>query len=71
MDELDQSLGRARAIALEDLSDETDAELGGLLPPLAAAGYVEISGESESGHFWAFTPEGVKRIEALRLDADD
>ena len=71
MDELDQSLGRAWAIALEDLSDETDAELGGLLPPLAAAGYVEISGESESGHFWAFTPEGVKRIEALRLDADD
>jgi hypothetical protein len=46
-------------------------ELGGLLPPLEAAAYVEISGESESGHFWAFTPEGVKRIEALGLDADD
>jgi hypothetical protein len=71
VDELDQSLGRAWAIALEDLSDETDAELGGLLQPLVAAGYVEIRGESESGHLWAFTPEGVKRLEALRLDADD
>jgi len=29
------------------LSDETDAELGGLLPPLVAAGYLEMSGESE------------------------
>jgi hypothetical protein len=71
VDELDRSLGRAWEIALEDLSDETDVELGDLLPPLVAAGYVEISGESESGHLWAFTPEGVRRIEALGLDAND
>jgi hypothetical protein len=50
------------------LSDETDRELGDLLPPLVDAGYVEISGESESGHFWAFTPLGVERIDALGLD---
>jgi len=71
MDPIDQSLGRAWEIALEDLSDETDAELGDLLPPLVAAGYVEISGESESGHFWVFTPDGVRRIEALGIDADE
>jgi hypothetical protein len=71
MDDLDRALGRAWEIALEDLSDETDAELGDLLPSLVAAGYVEVSGESESGEFWAFTPEAVKRIDALGLDADD
>jgi hypothetical protein len=70
VDEVDQSLSRAWEIS-EDLSDETDLELEDLLPPLVTAGYVEISGESESGYFWAFTPEGVKRIEALGLDSDD
>jgi hypothetical protein len=70
VNELDRSLGRAWEITSEDLSDETDAELGDLLPPLVAAGYVEVSGESESGHFWAFTQKGVRRIEALGLDVD-
>ena len=51
-----------------DLSDETDAELGDLLPPLAEAGYVTITGESPTGHFWSFTPEGVQRAKALGLD---
>jgi len=53
------------------LSDETDAELGALLPPLVAAGYVAIDGESPTGYFWRFTPEGVQRVDALGLDAAD
>ena len=39
-----------------------------LLPPLAAARYVTIPGYSSTGHFWSFTPEGVKRSQALGLD---
>jgi hypothetical protein len=71
MDELDHILSRVWAIGLDDLSDENDAELGALLPPLVAAGYVAISGESPTGFFWRYTPEGVQRVEALGLDADD
>ena len=68
MNALDRSLSRAWEIALEDLSDETDRELEDLLPPLVAAGYVEISGESDSGYLWAFTPMGVERIDDLGLE---
>jgi hypothetical protein len=37
MTDLDQLLIRASEIFLEDLADETDAELGELLPPLVEA----------------------------------
>jgi hypothetical protein len=68
VDELDRTLKRAWEISLEDLSDSTDDELGGLLPPLVDAGYVAISGESPTGHFWRFTPKGIDRVDALDLD---
>jgi hypothetical protein len=68
MESLDATLSRAWEIFIGDLSDETDAELGDLLPPLVEAGYVEISGESPTGHFWTFTPEGVARAKALDLE---
>jgi hypothetical protein len=68
MDDLDRALTRAWAIFLEDLSDESDAELEGLLPPLTNAGYVRIDGESPTGYHWRFTPEGVERAKALGLD---
>ena len=68
MDDLDRLLTRAWEIAIGDLSDETDAELGDLLPPLVAAGYVEISGESPTGDFWSFTPAGVELAKTLELD---
>ena len=71
MDETDRSLARATAIFLDELSDETDAELETLLPPLVAAGYVAISGESPTGHFWSFTEESVLRQESLGLLAED
>jgi hypothetical protein len=65
MDEVDHVLSRAWEIFLEDLSDDTDAELGELLPRLVDAGYVAIDGESPTGYHWRFTPEGMKRAEAL------
>jgi hypothetical protein len=68
VDDLDMTLARAWAIFPEDLSDETDAELNALLPPLVAAGYVLIDGESPSGYHWRFTPAGVERATALGLD---
>jgi hypothetical protein len=68
VESLDQALARAWEIFIDDLSDETDAELEDLLSPLAAADYVTISGDSLTGHFWSFTPEGVKRSQALGLD---
>lgn len=52
MADLEEILIRASEIFLDDLSDETDAELGELLPPLVEAGYVAIDGESPTGHFW-------------------
>ena len=52
---------------MEDLSDETDAELGELLPPLVEAGYVAIDGESPTGYFWRFTEQGVARKDELGL----
>jgi hypothetical protein len=67
MDDVDRGLIRAWEIFADDLSDETDAELNGLLPPLVSAGYVQIDGESPSGSHWRFTAEGVKRAEALGL----
>lgn len=68
MDEVDKALARAWAIFDEDLSDQTDAELDALLPPLVSAGYVLIDGETPSGHFWRFTPAGVERAAAIGLD---
>jgi hypothetical protein len=65
--DLDAVLARATEIFLSDLSDETDAELEDLLPPLVSAGYVRIDGESPSGHFWRFTEAGVARQRALGL----
>jgi hypothetical protein len=67
MTDLDQLLIRASEIFLEDLSDETDAELGELLPPLVEAGYVVVDGESPTGYFWRFTEEGVARKDELCL----
>jgi hypothetical protein len=38
---------------------------------LVEAGYVAINGQSPTGEFWRFTPEGVARQEQLGLlDAD-
>lgn len=68
MDDLDRQLIRAWEIFVADLSNETDAELGDLLPSLVAAGYIETSGESPTGHFWTFTPAGVERAKALGLE---
>jgi len=65
--DLDQVLIRASEIFLEELSDETDSELGELLPPLVEAGYVAIDGESPTGYFWRFTKQGVRRQEELGL----
>jgi hypothetical protein len=65
MDQLDKALYRAHEIFLGNLSDETDAELENLLPPLVKAGYVKESGHSPTGIFWAFTESGVKRGEEL------
>lgn len=67
MTDLDQLLIRASEIFLEDLSDETDKELGELLPPLVEAGYVAIDGESPTGYFWRFTEQGVARKQELGL----
>jgi hypothetical protein len=67
VEELDRTLSRAYEIFSEDLSDETDAELDALLPPLVNAGYVAINGESPTGLFWRFTPAGVERAKALGL----
>jgi hypothetical protein len=68
MDELDRDLLRAHAIFMEDLSDETDRELGELLPQLVEAGYVAIDGESPTGYHWRFTPLGIARSEELGFD---
>lgn len=68
MDDLDNQLTRAWEIFMADLSEETDAELGELLPALLAARYVETSGESPTGHFWTFTDAGVARAKALGLE---
>jgi hypothetical protein len=65
MTDLDHLLIRTSEIFLDDLADETDAELGELLPPLVEAGYVAIDGESPTGYFWSFTEQGVRRQEEL------
>jgi len=70
MDELDGPLRRAHEIFLDDLSDETDEELGKILPLLVDAGFVAIDGESPSGYFWRFTPAGVARGEELGVFDD-
>jgi hypothetical protein len=67
MDDIERCIIRASEIFLGNVSDETDAELEELLPPLVEAGYVVIDGESPTGHFWRFTPEGVRRQESLGL----
>ena len=67
MDQIDRDLARASQIFLDDLSDETDAELHLLLPRLEDAGYVVISGASATGDFWHFTTEGVRRQKSLGL----
>jgi hypothetical protein len=68
VDDIDRQLARAWKIFIDDPSDETDDELGGLLPQLVSAGYIEISGESPTGHFWKFTPAAAERANALGLD---
>lgn len=67
MDALDRALCRAEEIFLEDLSDEPDAELEKLLPPLVEAGYVreEPWGEGSDWFLWSFTDAGIKRIDEL------
>jgi hypothetical protein len=65
MNELDRDLCRAHEIFLEDLSDETDAELRQILPALIRAGYVKEDGHSPTGSFWRFTQSGVRRGEEL------
>lgn len=67
MDDLDARLRRAHELFLGNLSDESDAELAELLPPLVAAGYVQESGHSPTGSFWGFTDAGVKRSEQLGI----
>jgi hypothetical protein len=47
------------------MSDEMEAELDEILPALIEAGYVEESGHSSTGSFWAFTKAGVKRRKEL------
>src|SRR4051812_27424512 len=42
LDDGDRALRRTWEIAREDLSDENDAELGGLIPQLVAAEYVAV-----------------------------
>jgi len=68
MDSLDEALCRAWRLFLEDSSDAVDDELKTLLPALIEAGYVTESGHSPTGSFWAFTPAGVERAEALGCD---
>jgi hypothetical protein len=63
--DVDQALLRAWELFLEDLSDDTDAEIEGLLPQLVAAGYVRAGADR-----WSFTSEGVARAEALERDAE-
>lgn len=65
MDPLDTKLCRAREIFLSDMSDETEAELDVILPDLIAAGYIQESGHSPTGSFWAFTEAGVERRKEL------
>ena len=65
MDALDRDLCRAREIFLDNMSDEMEAELDEILPALIEAGYVEESGHSSTGSFWAFTKAGVKRRKEL------
>ena len=65
MDTLDAALWRAHEIFIEDLSDELDAELEGLLPVLIDAGYVETKDYGDGLTAWGFTPAGVKRGEEL------
>jgi hypothetical protein len=67
MDALDKALCRAHEIFLADSSDELEAELGELLPPLIEAGYVheEPWGNDPDWFLWRFTKSGVARGEAL------
>jgi len=65
MDALDRALLRAHEIFVDDSADKTDRELAELLPRLVDAGYVAIDGDSPTGCFWRFTPEGVARGEEL------
>lgn len=68
MESIDRAFARAWRIFDEDLSDETDAELGDLLPVLVDAGYVAVDGESPTGEHWRFTAAGVEHAKALGLD---
>jgi hypothetical protein len=65
LEALDRDLCRAYEIFLDNMSDETEKELDELLPGLIQAGYLEESGHSPTGSFWAFTTAGVKRRKEL------
>jgi hypothetical protein len=65
--ELDRMLARTHEIAGEDLSDETDEELGHLLPALVEAGYAHVYGQTSTGELWNLTERGLARLDALGL----
>jgi hypothetical protein len=68
MDALDEALGRAKALFLEDLSDAGDAETADMLSALMQAGYAREWGHSPTGSFWSFTDAGNERAAELGGD---
>jgi hypothetical protein len=64
LSDIDALLIRAWRLFEEDATDATLAEVEPILPPLAAAGYVQVE-----EHVWRFTPEGVERAEQLERSA--
>ena len=68
MDAVDEALCRSWALSLEDDLNDVEKELGHLLPLLIEAGFVKTSGHSPSGYFWAYTENGIWRLEELGCD---
>ncbi|MGH2921143.1 MAG: hypothetical protein ACRDKU_03655 [Gaiellaceae bacterium] len=56
----DKAVLRAWDLSIEGFTDSVMDELETLLPALAQAGYVEITGDS-----WRWTPQGVERAKLL------
>jgi len=67
MDAVEKTLLRVCELSLEDHSEENDAELGKLLPPLVEAGYVheEPWGDDPAWFLWRFTEAGIARAKTL------